>query len=140
MTFIHRNDVQNLIPSVTLSLSKSSIHSCYCHHYHLLVAGFFFLFFSFVMLLSLLLRLLMRYHFFFHFHFFSHVCFSSFFPFSFHFSFKYILNLTNKLNENFITVKMWKSVSNWAMKDVVRVWEYIYKVMLINIKYILWIY
>ena len=87
-SILYISDVHSLIPSVTLSLSKSSIRSCCFHRHHHLAVGFFF--FSFVMLLSLLLRLLIRYHFFFHFHFLSHVFFSFFFPFSFHFFFPFI--------------------------------------------------
>ena len=45
----------------------------------------------------------------------------------------YTKSYFNKLNENFIIVKMWKSISNWTMKYVIKVWEYIYKVMLIRL-------
>ena len=77
MTFIHRNDIQNLISSDTLSLTKSNIHSwCFHRHHHLIVGLFFFHSFSFVMLLNLLCRPSIRYHFFFR-----------FFSFSFHFFF-----------------------------------------------------
>ena len=75
MTFIHRNDIQNLISSDTLSLTKSNIHSwCFHRHHHLIVGLFFFHSFSFVMLLNLLCRPSIRYHFFFR-----------IFSFSFHF-------------------------------------------------------
>ena len=38
MTFIHRNDIQNLISSDTLSLTKSNIRSwCFHRHHHLIV-------------------------------------------------------------------------------------------------------
>ena len=54
MTFIHRNDIQNLISSDTLSLTKSNIRSwCFHRHHHLIVGLFFFHSFSFVMLLNL---------------------------------------------------------------------------------------
>ena len=57
MTFIHRNDIQNLIPSDTLSLTESNIRSwCFHRHHHLIVGLFFFHSFSFVMLLNLLRR------------------------------------------------------------------------------------
>ena len=72
MTFIHRNDIQNLISSDTLSLTKSNIHSwCFHRHHHLIVGLFFFHSFSFVMLLNLLCRPSIRYHFFFRFFSFS---------------------------------------------------------------------
>ena len=54
-----------IVTSNTLSLPETSIHNCCFRRHHHLVVGFFF--FSFVMLLSLSLRLLIRYRFFFHF-------------------------------------------------------------------------
>ena len=80
---MYKSDVHSLVTSITLSLSETSIRNCCFRRHHHLVVDFFF--FSFVMLLSLSLRLLVRYRFF------------------FHFSTYIYLNLTPKLNKNFIT-------------------------------------
>ena len=91
MTFIHRNDIQNLISSDTLSLTKSNIRSwCFHRHHHLIVGLFFFHSFSFVMLLNLLRRPSIRYHFFFRFFSFS---FHFFFPFFFFFHYHFCRSL-----------------------------------------------